>query len=35
MDYKKMIIEILDKIENEKLYEYIYGLLKGLIDKWG
>lgn len=35
MDYKKMIVELLEEIKNEKVYEYIYGLLKGIIKKWG
>lgn len=35
MDYRRMIIELLEKVENEKLYEYIYGWLKRIIKKWG
>lgn len=35
MDYKKMIIELLDNIQDEKIIEYLYGLIKGLIKKWG
>lgn len=35
MRYKKMIIELLDNIENEKMLEYLYGLIKGITKKWG
>lgn len=35
MDYKKMIIELLDNVQDEKIIEYLYGLIKGLIKKWG
>lgn len=35
MDYKQMIIEVLDTVENEKLYEYLYGLISSLVRKWG
>lgn len=35
MDYKKMIIELLENIQDEKIIEYLYGLIKGLIKKWG
>lgn len=35
MDYKKMIIELLEKVDNKNMFEYLYGLIKGLIEKWG
>lgn len=35
MNYKEMIIEMIEKIDNEKLVQYIYGLIKGLNEKWG
>lgn len=35
MDYKQMIIEVLDTVENEKLYGYLYGLISYLVEKWG
>ncbi len=35
MNYKEMIIEMIEKIDNEKLVQYLYGLIKGLIEKWG
>lgn len=35
MDYKKMIIELLEKIDNESLIEYLYGMIKTISEKWG
>lgn len=35
MDYKKLIVEMLDDIQNEKMIEYLYGLIKGVMKKWG
>lgn len=35
MNYKKMIIEMIEQINDEKLIQYLYGLIKGLKDKWG
>lgn len=35
MNYKEMIIEMIEKIDNEKLVQYLYGLIKGLNEKWG
>lgn len=35
MDYKRMIIELIEETGNEKLIEYLYGLVKSLIKKWG
>lgn len=35
MNYKETIIEMIEKIDNEKLVQYLYGLIKGLNEKWG
>lgn len=35
MNYKEVIIEMIEKIDNEKLVQYLYGLIKGLNEKWG
>ena len=35
MDYKKMIIEILEESEDDSFLEYLYGLIKALTKKWG
>lgn len=32
MDYKKLIIEMLDKLENKTYLEYIYKLIKTFLD---
>lgn len=32
MDYKKLIIEMLDKLHDEKYLEYIYQLIKTFLD---
>lgn len=33
MDYKKLIIEMVEKIKNEKFLELIYGFVKRLYDE--
>lgn len=31
MDYKKLIIELLDKLDNEKYLHYLYDLIKTFV----
>ncbi len=35
MDYKKLIIEMVEKIKDERKLEYLYTFLALLIEKWG
>lgn len=35
MNYRQMIIDMIEQINNEKLIQYLYGLIRGLNDKWG
>lgn len=32
MDYKKLILELLEKVKNEKILKYVYILLKTCVD---
>ena len=34
-DYKNMLIEIIDRIENQGALEYLYTFTKLFIEKWG
>lgn len=35
MDYKKAIIEIIEKIEEKKVLEFIYDILNSFKERWG
>ncbi len=35
MDYKKMIIEVIQEIRNEEFLKFIYDLLISFKKKWG
>lgn len=35
VDYKKMIIEEIDKVKDEQILEYLFGLIETLIKRWG
>ena len=35
MDYRQMIIDIVNEINNSKMLEYIYGLMQCIIKEWG
>lgn len=35
IDYRQMIIDIVNEINNSKMLEYIYGLMQGIIKEWG
>ena len=34
-DYKKMIFDIIEKIENYGALEYLYTFIKLFVEKWG
>ena len=34
-DYRKMIVEKVDRISNEKFLQFLYGLLEAFERKWG
>lgn len=35
MDYKRKIIEMVEKIENQGILEYLYTFIKLFLKKWG
>lgn len=35
MDYKQMIFEALNDIENESFLKFIYDIIKSFIKEWG
>lgn len=35
MDYKKAIIEIIEKIDEKKVLEFIYDILNSFKERWG
>lgn len=34
MDYKSELIQMIENIPNDKMIEYIYKLIKGILDKY-
>jgi len=35
MNYKEMIIDMVQKMNNEKVLEFLYNFIKSLKEKWG
>lgn len=35
MEYKRKIIELVEKIENHGVLEYLYTFIKLFLEKWG